>query len=79
MGRVSGGFRGRRKPKAHHHALALRLKPRLPLQEVYCPGCGKAFYTIDPQDCEVELFHGSLVVWGAGKKPKARKLRSHSL
>ena len=58
------------KPKHTHH-LAFRIKPRPALHEVWCPGCKKSFYTVEPTACELALSHGSLVVYGA--KPKLKR------
>ena len=64
-------------PKSKHtHHLALRVKPRPALLEVWCPGCGEGLYTVEPtEDTAVELLSGKLVVCGAKgcRKPKRGK------
>ena len=51
-------------PKTKHvHHLALRVKPRPALLEVWCPGCGEGLYTVEPtEDTAVELLSGKLVL-----------------
>jgi len=50
-------------PKKHTHHLALRVKPRPPLLQVWCPGCGEAMYTVEAaSDVEVEMVAGALVI-----------------
>jgi hypothetical protein len=57
------------KPK-HVHTPALRLKPRPPLQEVYCTGCLALRYTVEPAEgVELAMDQGHLIA----VKPKRRK------
>ena len=56
----------------HAHHLALRVKPRPALQEVWCPGCGATMYTVEPAVAvEVQILDGSLVAVYGGKARRA--------
>ena len=56
----------------HVHHLAMRVKPRPPLIEVWCPGGGEVMYTVEPgEETSVALLAGHLVV-----EPKKRRKKS---
>jgi len=62
-------------PKTKHtHHLAMRVKPRPPLLEVWCPGCDKGLYTVDPAEgTAVELLTGTLVLCGAKRRKSDKR------
>ena len=63
-------------PKKHTHHLAMRVKPRPPLLEAWCPGCGEGMYTVEPtSDAEVEMVAGALVVDPKKKGKKGKRGR----